>query len=90
MRPAPLDGNAAAGALAEIFAVDVTITVSTCTACGDTRPVAELRAWVDAPGVVLRCARCDTVLVRLVRGPSKAWLDMSGVKVLQVHLEQRG
>ena len=39
-----LDGNAAAGALGDLFAFDVTIAVSTCAACGDGRPVAELRA----------------------------------------------
>ena len=62
-----LDGNAAAGALGDMFAFDVTMAVSTCAICGDPRPVAELRAYMDAPGIVLRCASCGAAQLRLVR-----------------------
>lgn len=86
MGTAPLDGNAVAGQLGEVFAFDVTVAVSRCRACGDRRPVAELRAWVEAPGAVLRCAGCDGVLVRLVRAPDRLWLDLRGVDVLQIPL----
>ena len=86
MDPAPLDGNAAGGLLAEVFAVDVTVAVTTCASCRDTRPVAELRAYVQAPGVVLRCASCDAVQLRLVRAPDRAWLDVRGIAVVEVPL----
>lgn len=81
-----LDGNAAAGPLAEVFALDVTVAITTCAACGDARPVAELRAYLRTPGVVLRCASCEAVLIRLVRAPDRAWLDLRGVRALQVEL----
>jgi hypothetical protein len=81
-----LDGNAAAGALAEVFALDVTVAITTCAACGDARPVAELRAYLRTPGVVLRCASCEAVLIRLVRAPDRAWLDLRGTRALQVEL----
>ncbi|MGH9280524.1 MAG: DUF6510 family protein [Acidimicrobiales bacterium] len=84
MDPAPLDGNAAGGVLAEVFAVDVTVAVTTCASCHDCRPVAELRAYLQAPGVILRCASCHAVQLRLVRGPDRAWLDVRGVAVLEV------
>jgi hypothetical protein len=82
--PAPLDGNATAGALAELFAFDITVALTTCRACRDSRPVAELRAYVRAPGIVLRCASCGAVQVRVVRAPDRAWLDLRGVELLQI------
>ncbi|MGH9031806.1 MAG: DUF6510 family protein [Acidimicrobiia bacterium] len=81
-----LDGNAAAGALAEVLAPDMTAASTTCAACGDVRPVGELRAYVRAPGLVLRCATCQAAQIRLVRAPGRAWLDLRGVRVLQVEL----
>ncbi len=84
MGGAPFDGNAAAGDLAMVFAFDVTTAQTTCAACGDTRPIAELHAYMRAPGVVLRCAGCEAVHVRLVRGEGRVWLDLGGVSVLQM------
>jgi uncharacterized protein DUF6510 len=81
---APLDGNASAGALAELFEFDVTVARTTCATCGDARPLGELRAYLRAAGTVLRCATCGAVQVRLVRAPDRAWLDLRGVRVLEV------
>lgn len=81
-----LDGNAAAGALAEVFAPEMTQAVTTCGTCDDARPVGELRAYLDAPGMVLRCRSCGNVQLRLVRGDERAWLDLRGVRALQVPL----
>jgi len=86
---AAMDGNASAGALAEIFAVDVTVARTTCATCDDTRPMAELQAYVRSAGTVLRCASCGAALVRLVRAPDRAWLDLRGVKVVQLDLPDR-
>jgi hypothetical protein len=81
-----LDGNAAAGALSELFVTEVTVAVTTCATCGDARRLGELRAYLQAPGLVLRCASCDAVQVRLVRAADRAWLDLRGVRALQVDL----
>jgi hypothetical protein len=86
---AAMDGNAVAGALAEVFVVDVTVARTTCATCGDTRPMAELRAYVRSAGTVLRCTSCGAALVRLVRAPDRAWLDLRGVKVVQLDLPDR-
>ena len=69
MSPDPLDGNATAGDLADVFAFDVTTAITTCATCRHTHPVATLRAYLRAPGMVLRCASCDAVQVRFVRSP---------------------
>ena len=78
-----LDGNAAAGVLREVFAVDVTSAHGQCVGCGNTGPMAETRLFADAPGLVLRCASCDTVLLRLVSGGGRHWLDVRGLSYLQ-------
>ncbi len=80
-----LDGNAAAGALGDLFAFDVTMAVTTCATCGDGRFVAELRAYLDAPGIVLRCASCGAAQIRVVRAGDRAWLDLRGVQALEIH-----
>jgi len=77
-----LDGNAAAGALAEVFAPEMTVAVTTCATCGDSRAVGELHADLKAPGLVLRCAACNAVQARLVRSDGRAWLDLRGIRVL--------
>jgi hypothetical protein len=82
------DGNALAGPLLEIFAVDVTAAEGRCAACGLTGPVAALRVYTHSPGLVARCPGCDEVVLRLVRGPGSAWLDLHGAVSLRIPLPQ--
>ena len=86
MDGARLDGNAAAGELSELFGFDVTVARTTCARCRDTRPLAELHAYLQAPGAILCCATCKAVQARLVRSPERAWLDLRGVEVLEAFL----
>jgi Zn finger protein HypA/HybF involved in hydrogenase expression len=79
-----LDGNAAAGALAEIFAVEITTAVGTCRSCGARGEVGSLAVYAHAPGLVVRCPACDAVLVRVVRGPGRTWLELTGVRSLEL------
>jgi hypothetical protein len=84
--PTHLDGNAAAGEMGELFAVDVTVAMGQCVGCGRTGRLAEAMLYVDAPGMVLRCRSCDGVLLRLVRTTDRAWLDLRGLTCLQLPL----
>jgi len=79
-----LDGSAAGGPLSEVFAFDVTIARTVCATCHDNRAVAELRAYLRAPGIVLRCASCGAVQLRHVQSTAGGWLDLRGVEVLQI------
>jgi hypothetical protein len=81
-----LDGNALAGPLSEVFAVDVTAATGRCVNCGLTGPVANLRVYTRAPGLVARCPACDYVVLRIVRTPDAAWLDVTGMVSLRVPL----
>ena len=78
------DGNALGGPLHDIFRPDVTAAVGGCGTCGRIGPMAEVRVFDHAPGVVARCPVCDQVLLRLVRGPGRAWLDLRGLDYLQL------
>jgi hypothetical protein len=78
------DGNALTGHAHDLFRVDLTTAVGRCTGCGRAAPMAEARVFDHAPGVVARCPACDQVLLRLVRGPGRAWLDLRGLVWLQL------
>jgi hypothetical protein len=82
MSPEWTDGNALAGPLGEVFAVDITTAIGTCVGCGRTGLVAEVHVYAQAPGVVARCPSCDTVLIRMVRTPDRAHLDLRGLTSL--------
>jgi hypothetical protein len=81
-----VDGNALAGPLSEIFAVDVTAARGECAGCGHTGPVAAFHVYTQAPGLVARCPGCESVMLRLVRGPESAWLDLRGTISLRIPL----
>ena len=82
-----LDGNAMAGDLREIFAVDVTAAVYTCAGCGHAGALATLRLWsVATMGQVARCPDCADVVVRVVHAPDRIILDMRGAVRLELPL----
>ena len=56
-----LDGNAAAGELSNIFALDVTAADGQCAQCGATKPFAEARLYMQGPGLVARCGELYVV-----------------------------
>ena len=78
------DGSALAGHVHDLLRVDLTTAIGRCTGCGRTAPMAEVRVFDHAPGVVARCPACDQVLVRLVRDRGRAWLDLRGLTYLQL------
>jgi uncharacterized protein DUF6510 len=77
-----LDGNAIGGLLLELFGVELTVATSVCGSCGAAEQVARLDVYVDAPGVVVRCCHCEDVLMRIVRGPDRVWIDLGGMSCL--------
>jgi hypothetical protein len=85
--PHVLDGNAAAGDLARVFGSDITAAMGTCDGCHHRAAVAELTAYVDGPGVVLRCPGCTQVLLRIVTTPTTTWLQMPGLRSLEIAME---
>jgi Family of unknown function (DUF6510) len=82
-----LDGNAAAGTLQAIFPFEMTLAQVTCVGCGTTGVIGALAAYMHGMGTVIRCPSCDTVLIRVAQAKGRYWLDMRGVRVLQISAE---
>jgi hypothetical protein len=82
-----LDGNAAGGILQEIFPFEMTLVQTTCAGCGITNAVGELAVYMHGMGTIIRCPSCDNVLIRVVKAKGQYWLDMRGVRVLQISAE---
>jgi hypothetical protein len=81
-----VDGNAAAGILRQVFAVEMTEALGTCAGCGKVEAVGAVVVYDRAPGLVLRCPHCDGVLVKLSTDGERVWLDLRGVQSLEVHV----
>jgi hypothetical protein len=82
------DGNMLAGPLSEIFLAEMTRTVGTCAGCRTSHMLAQLRVYGHAPGFVARCPACGIVNMRLVRGPTDVWLDMTGTLNLRIPMRE--
>jgi Family of unknown function (DUF6510) len=77
-----LDGNAIGGLLHEVFGTEMTATVSVCGSCAAARPVAELAVYLRAPGTVVRCRSCDSVLMVFVQAHGRTCVDLLGLAAL--------
>ena len=82
-----LDGNAAAGTLQAIFPFDMTLALATCTGCGATNPLGAAAAYMHGMGTVVRCPACENALIRVAHVKQRYWLDMRGMRVLQISTE---
>lgn len=79
-----LDGNAAGGALSELFALDVTAAEFICEGCGATDAIGAARLYGGAMGAVIRCAHCATVVLRIAHTARGIFLDLRGARCLHV------
>ena len=84
MTGSEIDGNALAGPLRELFAVELTAAHGTCAGCGQVAALAEAVVYSRAPGAVARCRNCEAVLFRVVSGPDRTWLDLRGLAAIEV------
>jgi hypothetical protein len=78
-----LDGNAIAGPLQEVFAVEMTTAIGMCGNCGAVGALGAMHLFRGA-GAVLRCPYCDYVLMKMVRDHSRMWLDFGGMRTLEI------
>jgi hypothetical protein len=81
----PLDGNAAAGSLAGLFAVEPTMIIVTCEGCGREGALATLKLYGGPVGLVLRCPACDTANVRFADTGTQVTVDLRGSSRLTIH-----
>ena len=77
-----LDGNAIAGLLHEVFGTEMTAAAGTCAVCGATRPVAETYVYVQAPGTVMRCRSCSSLLMVITEVRGVKCVNLRGLAAL--------
>jgi hypothetical protein len=77
-----VDGNAIGGLLQEVFGTDMTAAGTVCGSCGAARQVAGLAVYRQAPGTVVRCRSCDSVLMVFVRVRNRFCVDLQGLAAL--------
>ena len=82
-----LDGNAAGGILQAIFPFEMTLVQVTCTGCGTTNAIGATAVYMHGMGTVVRCPVCDNALIRVALVKGRHFLDMRGVRVLQISAE---
>jgi hypothetical protein len=74
-----LDGNAAAGTLQALLGFEVTTRPRTCPSCHATAPLGAHHLYAHAPGIVVRCPACHDLALRVVRTPTRTFIELHGV-----------
>jgi hypothetical protein len=81
---AVVDGNAAAGMLADVFTGDVTTIVGVCGGCGSTAPLAEAVVEIDEVAAIIRCRGCTHTLVTVLHTDAGTRIVFGTLRELQV------
>ena len=78
-----LDGNAAAGALQEVFSFEVTTAEYACRGCGRAGRLGEAMVYeARGLGTIVRCPGCDNALIRLAHVRERRLVDLRGTRYL--------
>ena len=83
IRDLRLDGNAVGGLLLELFGAELTAAPCVCRGCGAREELARLDVYLGA-GIVVRCCHCEGVMIRIVQGHGRTWLDLTGTATLEL------
>ena len=78
-----LDGNAVAGMLGEVFAVEMTTATMTCGNCGMAGAVGAMHVFRGA-GIVMRCPNCDNAVAKIVSDGTRMWMNFTGMQTLEI------
>ena len=78
-----LDGNAIAGLLIDVFGAEMTTATGVCAHCGARGLLAEQPVYNRAPGTVVRCRSCQSVLMVLAEVRGIYCVDLRGLATLE-------
>lgn len=79
-----VDGNALAGVLGEVFVHEMTSARIACDTCGKVEPIGADHAYIQAPGLVLRCRHCGDVLLVITQRRSRYLLGFKQLRWLEI------
>ncbi len=79
-----LDGNSLGGLLFELFDREMTFQRGCCDSCGSVNALGAVHVYRDAPGDVMRCPVCESVLVVIVPHGEVYRVSFSSLRWLEV------
>ena len=79
-----LDGNSLGGLLRDLFGREMTHERGCCDACGAINPLGTTLVFRDAPGDVIRCSNCQTVLMVAVALPTGMRVSFQSLRWMEV------
>lgn len=79
-----LDGNALGALWYDLFGREMTDERGCCDNCENVAALATALVFRDAPGDVVRCAKCEAVLLVAVRRPSGLRVSWANLRWLEV------
>jgi hypothetical protein len=81
-----LDGNAIGGLMLELFGKEMTASIGVCGSCGAVERLACVDVYLHAPGTIVRCRHCQSVLMKVVQTPTRFWIDLSGLRSIELRV----
>jgi hypothetical protein len=81
-----VDGNAVAGILTQVLAVDPTMVVAACAGCGASNTLGAMPAYLHGMGAVLDCPGCGAIMIRIGNPSGRVVLDLRGARWVQVEV----
>jgi hypothetical protein len=82
-----VDGNALGGLMTDVFGREMTDARGCCAECGAINALGALVAYTRAPGDVLRCPACGTVMLVAVSLPAGVRVSVVAVRWMEVPTE---
>jgi hypothetical protein len=80
---ATLDGNAIAGMLFDVFGIEMTDAKCVCATCDAHFLLGQTEVYMRAPGTVVRCHLCNSILMVLVAVRGVTCVDLGGLAALE-------
>lgn len=83
-----LDGNAIGGLLLELFGREMTDQQGCCDHCGAVNALGAVHVYVDAPGTIIRCPNCESVLIVIVQNPKSLRVSFEEIRWLETRSDR--
>lgn len=81
---AHLDGNSLGGFFYDLFGQEMTNQRACCGVCGAINPLGTAQVYRDAPGDVVRCASCGTVVLAAVVVPTGVRISFQSLRWVEL------
>lgn len=84
IQPIHVDGNAVGGLLRDLFGAEMTDRRGCCGQCGTVAVMATLIVYRQAPGDVMRCPNCDSVILVAVESPTGIRVGFGSLRWIEI------